>query len=205
VTPRSKSKKAPPPPPRVPTPRVPTAEHVISKWQGLFDGLAHDNHTVCIVVGTAYIEHSLGALLRAHFVNSDISLGVLDPIKGALGDLAKKAKTAFSLGLISEGCVSAAETLAKIRNTIAHSTDILSFDDREIAKLCGELKVPETGPVTIVFPPLQPIRSFELDDPRKRFTFLTVMVCTYVILKANNVAKCGKITDYWDGGQPLVE
>jgi DNA-binding MltR family transcriptional regulator len=179
--------------------RVPTAQDVIANWQGLFDGLAHRNHAVCIIVGAAYVDHSLGALLREHFVNSNISHdGLLHPIKGTIGEISKRAKVAYSLGLISEGCFEAVRKIADIRNAIAHSTDILTFKNAHIIKLCGELKIPKKGPAFATFPPLRRVTKRGMKSPRGKFVFMAIAICTHIILKANNTPKCQKVTDYWD-------
>jgi DNA-binding MltR family transcriptional regulator len=185
----------------MPTSRVPTVAEIQSHWQGLFDALNHDTDLVSVVTATAYVEHTLGALLRAHFINSGVSTGLLQPVGGSLNDLVKKGKVAYGLGHISEGCLKNIEAIANIRNAFAHSTEILSFADKEIGDLCDALTFPHTDAAPILshkFPPL-PDRMEQY--PRRRFTYVAIVLCSYLVLTALSISKCEKRVDYWDQPQ----
>jgi DNA-binding MltR family transcriptional regulator len=122
------------------TPRVPTPQAILDKLPEMFRALSHESDAICAIVGTSHLEHALRSFLRANLVNGNTSQELLDPVKGALGQLSTATSAAYCMGLISKECKSNIDTIGLIRNRFAHSVDDVKFSDSEVATLCEKLR-----------------------------------------------------------------
>ena len=100
--------------------------------------------------------------MRKYLIDGSTAQSLLDPAKGALGQLHNAASVAYCLGLISKDCKANIETIGLIRNLFAHSIDDVTFSDPKITALCNELTVPPN------VSPEDPNPEPEVDTPRKK-------------------------------------
>lgn len=178
--------------------KAPTADSIRERWTGLFDAINHAEDLVCVVVATSYLDHTLAALLQAHFIDSSIVEKLLKPC-GALGELMAKADLAYCLGLITKHDRQNVETIAQIRNRFAHLIDDISFADPEVERLCDELDSP-----LLTAPPFAELATIKeggirhKDRTRVRFRFTAVHLCSAFSIAGLSAKKCGTLTRVCD-------
>ena len=149
----------------------------------MFQALWHEHDSICAIVGTSHLEHSLRALLRKYLIDGSTAQSLLDPAKGALGQLHNAASVAYCLGLISKDCKANIETIGLIRNLFAHSIDDVTFSDPKITALCNELTVPPN------VSPEDPNPEPEVDTPRKKFGAVLSLTSMFLMATALHSVK----------------
>jgi hypothetical protein len=98
------------------------------------------------LVGSALVESTLRAAIRAHMVPGDVAESLASNIfgeTGALGAFGVQIEFGFLLGLYSDGVRRDLKIIQKIRNRFAHQVRMKSFDVPEIKDRCANLKVAE--------------------------------------------------------------
>ncbi len=109
-----------------------------------------------VLVGAAFIEEQLEALLRAHFLfeeslqnSTSEETGKFGKIVnklfgyGPLGSFYAKADMAYSLGLIPEWEHWRIDLLRDVRNSFAHNIESSSFESQDVVKLLERFVSPE--------------------------------------------------------------
>jgi hypothetical protein len=128
--------------------------HVDAERQKIWNAVYGESPLACAVVGTAFLEAALAAILKAFFVESrdptsndpkdertTVPTDVFDENNGFLAELSRKASLAFCLGLISSDAMYNAKKIARIRNLFAHTYEGLDFHTHdEIRRLCLSLR-----------------------------------------------------------------
>jgi DNA-binding MltR family transcriptional regulator len=104
-----------------------------------YEVLNDEPEFVQVIVGAAYIDACLGAMLQRFLLESSVSEKLLDARGGALGSLAARADMCYSLGLIKKELYADLTKIAEIRNTFAHHHLTLDFGDPQVAALCEQL------------------------------------------------------------------
>jgi hypothetical protein len=99
------------------------------------------------IIGAGLIEKALEAIILGRFVN--LSPDERNSIfnhenNGPLGDLSAKIKVAYALGLFGQKTREDLEHIRVIRNSFAHSLNLLRFETEEVAELCQLLHIPST-------------------------------------------------------------
>lgn len=129
---------------------------------------------------------------------------------GSIGGLVLRAKFAYALGLISNGCMQNVERVAEIRNTFAHKLDEVSFDDISIKSECDKLSLRKVkafqgpnidGPMTPerLNANVQLLREMtDTSTSRGRFMCAVAMMSTYLRSKATDMAHPAVCSDDWD-------
>jgi len=67
----------------------------------LHDVLNDEQDLACALIGGAFVDHCLGALLQQYLVKGKVALGLLQPGQ-TLGDFGSRRQMSYTLGLISE-------------------------------------------------------------------------------------------------------
>jgi len=90
----------------------------------------------CALIVTAFIENSLMTLLRKFLIEGATSENMFKA-GGSLGDSAKCADMAYSLGLIDKTMLKTLKAVGDIRNIFAHSPELLDFNHVNVkAQVC---------------------------------------------------------------------
>jgi DNA-binding MltR family transcriptional regulator len=92
----------------------------------------------CVLLGTSFLEHSLGRILANRFVGDSTPNALLQP-GGPIGDLGTRSKMAYVLGLISKSMMTEIIYVAEIRNQFAHNFFAASFANDDIIEACEKL------------------------------------------------------------------
>ena len=159
------------------THRVPMPNALLDKHYSVFTALWNDEDAICAIVGTSYLEHALRSLLRSHLVDGSTTQTMLDPTKGALGQLHNAACAAYCLGLISKGCKANIELIGQIRNLFAHSMDGVSFENEKIAELCSKLTLTDGASYF-------PCDAEAYSTPKRRFSRVVFIISTVLLVDA---------------------
>ena len=145
----------------------------------LFRVLASESGLGATLIGCAYLEHAMGALLRARFGGGDTCTDLLDPLDGFLASFKARADVAYCIGLISAGMKDRLNTMMSLRNSVAHSPDSTDpFDNKEFVDKVSTIKptnVTDDSPYSyahFVKRTEEPLKH--LSEPRRKFTFLVV-------------------------------
>lgn len=93
-----------------------------------------------IIVGVAYIDACVAALLARNLLKSSVTEKLLDARGGAIGSFSTRASLAYALRLITKSVYQDLQTLAELRNVVAHHHLALDFKATEVAKHCLALK-----------------------------------------------------------------
>jgi DNA-binding MltR family transcriptional regulator len=141
---------------------------------------------VCALVATAFLENMLMTLLTNFFVDrpSSTADGMFKP-GGVLGDLTKTAGLAYCLGFINKPMLNNIEKIANIRNTFAHSHEIIDFDHPKLEEPLSALTFPV---LTQQIPPGEE-NPFEAIAPvgRRKFSLIALQLYTWISFAAQTV------------------
>lgn len=113
-------------------------EQLSKETRQLFDVLNEQSDLVCVVVGAAFLDTTLGTLLAGRLSESSVSQKVLGP-SGALGTFNARADIAYCLGLLRKSRYQDLCVIGEIRNEFAHSHMQLSFGEPQVRALCERL------------------------------------------------------------------
>lgn len=173
--------------------KQPTTDTLQANWERIFNALNGLDELSSVVATASYIDHSLGALLHAHFIKSDQVKNLLKH-GGAVGHLMAKANLAYCLGLITKEWRQNIEAICDIRNLFAHSIEPMSFSHPEIQSLCQNLEFTVTVPNgEQVLLPGYPAPAFTMaSECRKAFQIVSLFLCVAVSTVAAHVTECKK-------------
>jgi DNA-binding MltR family transcriptional regulator len=113
-------------------------EQLTADAQRLFDVLNKEADLPCVVVGAAFLDASLKALLAKKLLKSVTADKLLDE-SGPLGNFAARADLAYCLGLVKKQRYQDLSCVAQIRNQFAHKHLQLDFADPAVRDLCAKL------------------------------------------------------------------
>lgn len=168
------------------------AEALSADTQALYNVVNSEPDFSVVVVSCAYVDACLGSILEKYFLESAVSIKLLDPGRGVLGTFTARSDTCYALGLIPKGIYQDLLILAELRNHVAHNHLMLSFSTPAIAKACGSLKYAEKltrwdrDDGSLMFQPGQ------LEDPRTRFVMSVVLMSQRLLLIALGTKRVGK-------------
>src|SRR5262249_49681149 len=118
---------------------LPWPEELSPQSKHVYDVLNGGEDLPCAIVGAAFVDHCLAALLQRVLAARATSVGWLQPGR-PLGEYATRRMLCYSLGLIDKAAGEDLDAIGAIRNRFAHRFFEVSFADAEIAKFCGRLK-----------------------------------------------------------------
>lgn len=147
--------------------------------QKIFDVLNTGTDLAAVLVGAAFLDQCLGALLRARFLKSSVSTRLLEPARGILGQFSARADLAYALGLLRKSIYQDVQKIGEIRNRFAHSHFGMTLADDEIAPLCDELKYFPTIERSLVESGGSPMSR----SVRDRFSLSIVMICSRILVE----------------------
>lgn len=102
------------------------------------ESIQNSSDLACAIIGAAFVDHCLGALLRRYLKTGETSNGLLKP-GNALGDISRRRQMAYSLGLIDKCLADDIDSIAKVRNRFAHRFFGVSFANSDIGSFCDKL------------------------------------------------------------------
>jgi DNA-binding MltR family transcriptional regulator len=141
-----------------------------TEWLEEFQG---ESDRACAVLGPAFLDEQLRALLEAFLVNDPGR--VPDLFEGAAGPLASfsaRIGMSYALGFLAPSEMRDVDLIRKIRNDFAHELHGVSFQSSSVASRCRELTgcnhlVPFTGEMT----------------PRLRFVMTVLFLANWIALR----------------------
>jgi DNA-binding MltR family transcriptional regulator len=113
------------------------AESLTKEADELYKTLENESDLEVVVIGAAFLDVCLKALLSRFLIEGETSGALLQ--KGPLNEFAVRAKIAYALGLISKLAFRDLVCIAEIRNAFAHHHRVMSFDFSEVGEQCRKL------------------------------------------------------------------
>jgi DNA-binding MltR family transcriptional regulator len=98
-----------------------------------------ESDLAAVLVGTSYLDQCLGTLIKRKLGTTPLTLKLLGPEKGSLGELQSRAEIVHSLGLIARPIHDDLIKIAEIRNHFAGGDLMASFADQKVNELCEGL------------------------------------------------------------------
>jgi DNA-binding MltR family transcriptional regulator len=83
-------------------------------------------------MSVAYIDERLSVLLEKYFVDDKSIIQTLFDATGPLGTFSSKLKLAYGIGLLPKNVYTDCNKIRKIRNSFAHISKPISFEDEPI-------------------------------------------------------------------------
>ena len=121
----------------------PIVEQINKRRDLVFDALARESDRGVILVGIAFLDEALEALIRAKFQDKARKIKAMTKdLFGAIGPLRSfwaKTRLAYALDLIAACEYRDLELLRAIRNRFAHRIEAVGFDDAEVIRLAEQL------------------------------------------------------------------
>lgn len=93
----------------------------------------------CALMIASFLDHKIGKLLEAMFVDDSKVVSEIISHSGPLGTFSSRIDTAYILGLIGPNVRLDMNLIRKIRNEFGHSHQTLTFSDERIRNRCNEL------------------------------------------------------------------
>ncbi|WP_204137890.1 MltR family transcriptional regulator [Halomicronema sp. CCY15110] len=94
----------------------------------------HDNDREIVIIGCAYIESLIKAILRESLVQDEKELNLLlDEAQGALPGLVQRARILYLMGIFPKIIFNDIKLVARVRNHFAHNVSA-TFDDESVVK-----------------------------------------------------------------------
>jgi len=115
---------------------IPNIPHEIIELRKL---LGEESDRGCVLSAAAYLENELGKLLKNVLVQDEKLYKALFEGYGPLASFSARIDLAYGLGLIPPNERRDLHLIRKIRNTFAHRTGEVTFDDHDISSQCSEL------------------------------------------------------------------
>lgn len=111
-----------------------------------------ESDRACALLGAAFIDEQLRALLAAFFIDDDELRKRLFSIDGPIGPFGTRIHMAYGLGFLATVDYRDLRQLSKIRNAFAHQLHGLTFESEQIKSSCGNLQyddflLKKVGPV----------------------------------------------------------
>lgn len=162
--------------------RVFQPEALSEDTQKFYDVLNDEPDHSVIIVGAAYLDACIGAMLAKFLIDGSSTVDkLLNPQGGAIGTFSARNDMCYALGLISETMHSDLSVVAEIRNQCAHHHLLKTFADDGIASACQKLSFAgsllrwdgEEGPM---------IAPQHLADTKMRFTLNVVLMSQRILL-----------------------
>jgi DNA-binding MltR family transcriptional regulator len=166
-------------------------ENLSQDTQRLFDVLNNSSDLGVVLVGTSYLDASLGSLLHRFFIAGSTSEKLLDVGGGAIGTYSARCDLSYVLGLIDKPLYQDLSTIGRIRNEFAHHHLEHDFEVPTMVTLCSELKYVESLRDSTTGKPfgLEGLVS----NTRGRFVLSLVMISQRLLLNGLSVKRRGSI------------
>lgn len=124
------------------------------------------------VLGAAFADDLLRALLAARFVDEGEHVQALTRPNGPVSSFSARISLAFAIGLLSDDDAADFNTLRKIRNNFAHRLHGISFATDSVADRSRQFRC-----VARIFAAKPDVRARYPADPRKLFDLAVAYLC----------------------------
>jgi len=94
-----------------------------------------------VLMAVAYIDERLSVLLEKYFVDDQNVVKTLFDATGPLGTFSSKLKLAYGIGLLPKNIYTDCNKIRKIRNSFAHVSKPITFEDEPIKSQTHSLVV----------------------------------------------------------------
>jgi DNA-binding MltR family transcriptional regulator len=101
------------------------------------DELIDESDRGCVLVGAAILEQRLEDIFRQQFAINQIPSKIQSDLfnsNGPLSTFSSKIKLAYSFGLIDKSVFQDLETIRKVRNEFAHTSEQVDFTNHSMSK-----------------------------------------------------------------------
>ena len=102
--------------------------------------LLQESDVGCALIGTAFLDDCLEALLRASFLNDPQVMERLLGVDRPLGTFSSRIDVAYCLGLITPDERKELHLMRNIRNHFAHQRRKTTFSEAPVSDLCRNLQ-----------------------------------------------------------------
>jgi DNA-binding MltR family transcriptional regulator len=109
------------------------------QWREWMDEFQGESDRACAVLGAAFLDEHLRALLEAFFVDDPRNLAELFDGSGPLSTFSARVGLAYALGFLAPSERRDLSLIRRIRNDFAHELHGLSFEQPQVVSRCGEL------------------------------------------------------------------
>jgi hypothetical protein len=159
----------------------PTLSNLWADTGRLWQELQAEPDRGAAIVGAAFLDDALEAMLRAFLVDEQKVVDDLLRPEGDLGKFSTRIKVAYCLGLVAPDERHDMNLIGKIRNRFAHVHQTLSFDHSEIAGWCRSLRRPAEH--------LAATEGLAFQRPRDWFVFAVVVLTGTLLHRARHNVK----------------
>jgi DNA-binding MltR family transcriptional regulator len=139
----------------------------LEKMEEVLYGLKLQGHSAAALLGTAYLENALKALITTAFreLDKDDYPAIFDGSRnGILGTFNAKIRIAYAMKLIGQTLYWDLLLISTIRNVFAHSLHQVTFDHDDVKSDCKNLKArnaaQKAAGIQEFGPPKEPIDLF---------------------------------------------
>jgi len=94
----------------------------------------------CVLISLNYLELCLRYLITDYFSKNPSKIDKIFEVYGSLNTYMNKLELAKKLNLLTKNNYEDMKRLGQIRNKFAHSHKAVRFNDKNIIKMCNELK-----------------------------------------------------------------
>ena len=110
------------------------------QWQEWMDEFQGESDRACAVLGAAFLDEQLRALLEAFFVDDPNRMqDIFEKAASPLATFSSRINMAYALGFLAPREIRDLNLIRKIRNEFAHELHDVSFVSPSIASRCAEL------------------------------------------------------------------
>jgi DNA-binding MltR family transcriptional regulator len=117
-----------------------TFDSLSQQTKELYNDLDKESDRGAALLGAAFLDESLEAMLRMFFVDDSSLADELLGTDRPLGSFSARIRTAYAIGLLGREMYADLETVRSIRNDFAHDHRGLSFDNQSLADRARNLK-----------------------------------------------------------------
>ncbi len=169
-------------------------DDLINEINAFLTELQNESDRGCALVGLAVLDDVLNDILEVFFADVPTTKILL---KGSLRNITARINITYSLGLISRYEFYTLNLLNNIRNKFAHHSHGLTFDTKEIANLCSQIKVRYKIEGMEEAEVEQFIRSTHGQTPKGMFIFGVNDIFTRWIFRSQKVFKEKRKIQNW--------
>lgn len=111
------------------------------QWQEWMEEFQAESDRACSVLGAAFLDEHLRALLEAFFVDHPERIqNLFKDAAGPLASFSSRINMAYALGFLAPNELRDLDLIRKIRNVFAHELHDVTFVSPSVASRCAELR-----------------------------------------------------------------
>ncbi len=149
------------------------------QWQEWMEEFQGESDRACAVLGAAFLDEHLRALLEAFLVDDPNRVqDLFEQAASPLGSFSSRISMSYALGFLAPSEVRDLDLIRKIRNEFAHELHGVSFASPNVTSRCAEFTQCE-----IIGQRYGPI------GPRDRFILSVVLLAHWIAVRSLRFAK----------------